>query len=148
MNKRQSRKFLKKAEQDLRHHMRRIAEDVATEANKGLAGKVRFTVKEQPLGFDFELLIDTLGVPYVAHSPQHLRRLAHKTVTVRAHDKTYKPGFMPIAAENNRWFTVNIDNYKFGYALRDAYNKVERKLKLNQRADIAQVTLNTTRQGY
>ena len=57
MNKRQSRKFLKKAEQDLRHHMRRIAEDVAkveprlvtfklTEMNKKDDGSVTYETKE------------------------------------------------------------------------------------------------------
>ena len=123
-----AKKFLRKAEDALRSHMKAVTQEVVNEANKSLpADRARFVSKEQKLGFDIELLMETLSNPYVAYAPQHLRRLPTKTVTVRAHTKTYKAGFMPVKSGDNTWYTVNINNYDFGKPLQDAWQKISRK---------------------
>ena len=130
MNKRKAKKFLARAERDLRTFMREITNEVISEANANLPpqSQASYKTREGKAGIDIELLIATVKAPYVANSSEHWRRLPHKTVRVRQHFKTYKAGYMPVHAGNNRWYTVNIDDYDFAEPLKEAWAKVSKKL--------------------
>ena len=133
MNKRQAEKFLRKAEDRLRKYLKGLADELITEALTKTSEKtpVQYVVKYKALGFDIQMLLNTLNKPYVADTRRHKRRLPTKTVWVRRHDKTYTPGYMPVPSGNAGWYTAKIDNYDFGKPLRTAWETVMKRRKMS-----------------
>ena len=46
--------------------------------------------------------------PYVAQIPTHRRKTNKGYVTVKAHTKTYQPGFKPVGGQQNEWYTADL----------------------------------------
>ena len=69
-----------------------------------------------------------LSSRYVMNSPAHLRSTPKGLVKVKAHTKTFKPGFKPIKSKSGEWYTKDMTDIPSAQPfLQTAWEKVYKK---------------------
>ena len=88
--------------------------------------KIRFTV---PYAYQVhEGKRQYLTSRYVMNSPAHLRNTAKGLVPIKAHKKTFKPGYKPIKSKSGGWYTKDMTEVPPSQPfLQTAWNKIYKK---------------------